>query len=162
MKTTAPATAPRPAPAAVTTLAELSSRTGLDVLAHLEREAAVPVVGGPQAQGDLIVVPHELVADAEVPADAEWRPVPPGGVELLRGAGGHPHTLTADAGACRWTAGVGDPQGLALGLAEVSGVAYLLHPEHGGTGIAPGRYLIRRQREHAVRAVGAGNQLIAD
>ena len=39
------------------TLADLTSRTGLDVLSHLEREAAIPVIEGLQAQGDLIVVP---------------------------------------------------------------------------------------------------------
>jgi hypothetical protein len=26
-------------------------------------------------------------------------------------------------------------------------VAYLIHPEHGATGIAPGRYVIGRQQE---------------
>jgi len=50
-------------------------------------------------------------------------------------------------GACRWTTGVRDNTGLALGVLAATGVAYLVHPEHGGSGIAPGTYVIRRQRE---------------
>ncbi|WP_233511024.1 hypothetical protein [Actinomadura craniellae] len=131
------------------TLADLTARTGLDVLDHLEREATVPVIDGLQAQGDLIVVPLALVA-GQVAAYgwAHWRAVPPEGVELLRSAsGGNPHTLVADPGACRWTTNVGDAEQLALGMIEATGPAYLIHPEHGGTGLAPGSYVIRRQRE---------------
>jgi hypothetical protein len=57
--------------------------------------------------------------------------------------------LVADPGACRWTTGVNDPQQLALGALSTTGVAYLIHPEHGGSGIPPGRYIIRRQRERS-------------
>ena len=32
------------------TLADLTSRTGLDVLSHLEREAAIPVIAGLQGE----------------------------------------------------------------------------------------------------------------
>jgi len=38
---------------------------------------------------------------------------------------------------------------LTLGAVDTSVVAYLIHPEHGATGIAPGRYVIRRQREQS-------------
>jgi hypothetical protein len=56
--------------------------------------------------------------------------------------------------------------GLALGALATAGVAYLVHPEHGGSGIAPGTYVIRRQRERSgnVRreADGGSYQFIAD
>src|ERR1700677_4711197 len=79
-----------------------------------------------------------------------WHEVPGAGVEVLRaGTGGNPHTLVADPGTCRWTTGVDDPQRLALGALSTTGVAYLIHPEHGGSGIAPGTYVIRRQRERS-------------
>jgi hypothetical protein len=67
-------------------------------------------------------------------------------------------------GACRWTDRVADPTGLALGMIENTAVACLIHPEHGGTGIAPGRYLVRRRRERAASRQGlrGGDQLIAD
>ena len=151
------------------TLADLTRRTGLDVLDHLEREMTIPVIDGLQAQGDLIVVPLDLIDDVSVAATARLRPVPAGGVELLRGAaGGNPHTLVADPGTCLWTTDVIDPEGLALGVLQATAVAYLIHPEHGGTGIAPGAYTIRRQRERVIHRQGrtgygsTSNQLVAD
>ncbi|WP_442810181.1 hypothetical protein [Streptomyces sp. W16] len=152
---------------APTTLADLTRRSGLDVLDHLEREVAIPVVDGLQAQGDLIVVPYAFVARAVTLLTAAWREVPAAGIELLRSAaGGNPHTLVADPGTCRWNPNVRDTMGLALGMIETSAVAYLIHPEHGGTGIAPGRYVVRRQRERDTERIGRfgnlGNRMIAD
>ncbi|GGT24497.1 hypothetical protein [Streptomyces purpureus] len=154
------------------TLGELTARTGLDVLDHLEREVTVPVVDGMQAQGDLIVVPLAMLGQLRVDDDGWWG-VPPEGVELLRSsAGGNPHTLVADRGRCRWTTRVDDPTGLAIGALEAASVAYLIHPEHGASGIAPGRYVVRRQQERALGARpgplrglmfrGAGNRFVCD
>lgn len=79
---------------------------------------------------------------------ARWHEVPGAGIEVLRaGTGGNPHTLVADPGTCRWTTGIYDQERLALGALTTTGAAYLIHPEHGGSGIAPGTYVIRRQRE---------------
>ena len=145
-----------------TTLAELSHRTGLAVLDHLERQVAIPVIDGLQAQGDLLVVPLALVIDAiTLPWNARWKAVPAEGIELLRGAaGGNPHTLVADPGTCRWTTDVWDTLDLALGTLEATAPVYLLHPEHGATGLTPGEYVIRRQREHNPHT--ATRRLIAD
>ena len=108
----------------------------------------IPVIDGLQAQGDLIVVPHADLGEAIILRYEQWREVPRTGIEVLRSAaGGNPHTLVADPGTCHWTTGVRDPSGLAIGALTASAVAYLIHPEHGGTGIAPGTYIIRRQRE---------------
>ncbi|WP_234380035.1 hypothetical protein [Streptomyces sp. CMB-StM0423] len=148
---------------AAVTLADLTARTGLDVLAHLEREVTIPVVAGLQAQGDLIVVPLALLDDVTVPPHTRWKDVPAGGIELLRGAaGGNPHTLVADPGTCRWSRRVNDSQRLALGVLDATAVAYLIHPEHGATGIAPGTYVIRRQRERSESTGRLGNRFIAD
>ncbi|MFD0362763.1 hypothetical protein ACFQZZ_15070 [Nocardia sp. GCM10030253] len=142
------------------TLAELTARTGLDVLDHLERELTTPVTDGIQAQGDLIVIPFALVQNAVTPLGYSfWRDVPADGLELLRSAsGGNPHSLVADQLTCRWTAFIRDTTGLAIGMLEASAFAYLIHPEHGASAIAPGRYVIRRQREHG----RAQNYLVAD
>jgi hypothetical protein len=141
------------------TLADLTARTGLGVLGHLEREVTIPVTGGIQAQGDLLVIPIALLAaetrgwawrNVSIADSARWHEVPGAGIEVLRaGTGGNPHTLVADPGTCRWTTGTHDPERLGLGGLSTTGVAYLIHPEHGGSGIAPGTYVIRRQRERS-------------
>ncbi|MEY9214688.1 hypothetical protein [Thermobifida halotolerans] len=131
------------------TPARLTERSGLDVLDHLEHEAAVLVLDGLQAQGDLVVVPHRSVGDAVRLPDAwKWTEVPPAGSELLRSAvGGNPHTLAAGPGTCRWTTAFHGGPGLAPGVFTATAPVYLIHAEHGGTGIAPGTYAVRRQRE---------------
>lgn len=133
------------------TLADLTGTSGLHVDPHLVLDLVIPINDGLQAQGDLLVVPlAELAGQVSVPATARWHEVPPDGIELLRGgAGGNAHTLVADPGTCVWTGTVTDPTGLAIGMFEAMAPAYLLHREHGGTGIAPGSYVVRRQREQA-------------
>ena len=133
------------------TLADLTTTSGLPVDAHLVLDLVIPTSDGLQAQGDLVVVPlAELTGQVAVPATARWREVPPEGIELLRGGtGGNAHTLVADPGTCVWTGTVTDATGLAIGVFEAMAPAYLLHREHGGTGIAPGSYVVRRQREQA-------------
>lgn len=133
------------------TLAQLTESTGLDVLDHLELDAEIPILAGLQAQGDLLIAPiAELAGQVRVHAAARWTPVPAAGVEVLRGtAMGNPHTLCADPGACTWTTDVDDATDLAIGVLRTDGPAWLLHREHGAAGIAPGEYVIRRQREMA-------------
>ncbi|NEW25706.1 hypothetical protein [Nocardia cyriacigeorgica] len=120
------------------------------VLEQLDASLRIPVIRGMHAQGDLIVIPLYLL-DAVTPSPgAAWWPVPPDGIEVLRGAaGGNPHALVAEPGTCRWTTDVADPSGLALGIFAAESVAYLMHPEHGATGSVPGTYVVRRQREHS-------------
>jgi hypothetical protein len=131
------------------TLTELMRTSGLPIDPHLMLDLAIPVEAGLQAQGDLLIVPLAELADrVRVRPGAAWVEVPPDGVELLRGGtGGNAHTLVADPGTCVWTADVEDATGLALGVFEAMAVAYLMHREHGGAGIAPGVYTVRRQRE---------------
>ncbi|MFZ2238299.1 MAG: hypothetical protein WAV90_01995 [Gordonia amarae] len=131
------------------TLSTLTELSGIDVLDHLDTSVTIPVIDGLQAQGDLIVVPERLLTGVVMPmtwtrADS----IPASGIELLRSAGGgNPHSLVADQGCCTWYSPVYDQRRLALGILDAGTVAYLIHPEHGATGIAPGRYVIGRQRE---------------
>ena len=55
-----------------------------------------------------------------------------------------------------------DLRGLALGILDTRVTAYLIHPEHGATGIAPGRYVIGRQREQGIGRSSERAQLVAD
>jgi hypothetical protein len=101
----------------------------------------VPVLTGLQAQGDLLVVPGTT---DDALRDADFRPVPPKGIPVLRGE--HDHTLVADPGACRCSV-AGAQAGNRLGLVEVSTTAYLVHIEHATLGLGPGIYTLHRQRE---------------
>jgi hypothetical protein len=133
-------------------LAEILDIAELSVLDHLELQVAVPVLDGPQAQGDLIVLPLAMVPVVTTSHWTRWQSVPRRGVELVRGvAGGNPHTLVADPGVCQWTGGHQDPLGLGVALFENTAPVYLIHPEHGGSGVAPGRWLVRRQQESGRR-----------
>ncbi|WP_188188836.1 hypothetical protein [Nonomuraea sp. SYSU D8015] len=124
----------------------------------LDQSLSIPVLDGLQAQGDLIVIPYAVVASS-VKRWSDWVPVPPQGVELLRGgAGGNAHTLVAEPGTCLWTNRVTDFDMLAIGMFRASAVVYLLHPEHGASGCAPGTYVVRRQREHE----GRRSRLVCD
>jgi hypothetical protein len=145
-------------------LAELLDQTGLDVLAHLDRQVDVPVIDGLQAQGDLIVVPSAMAPAARAPGG--WHALPAEGAELVRGGDGtNPHTLV---GSCELTIWVIDPERLAVAAVENAAPVYLVHPEHGATGIAPGRWIVRRQREAGdFRRIGTavyqgGPVLVAD
>jgi hypothetical protein len=122
------------------TLAEAIEAHGIDVDEHLDRQMTIPVLTGLQAQGDVMVVPRPAL-DAAVAA------VPRNGVPVVRGEfGGHTHTLLAE-GEVRFDPAAED--GLDIGVLTVAdgAVAYLAHPEHAYSGIGPGTYMLRRQRE---------------
>lgn len=123
------------------TLAEAIELHGIDVDEHLDRQMTIPILTGLQAQGDVMVVPRP----AQAPAAG---PVPPDGIAVVRGEfGGHTHTLLAE-GAVTFDPAPG-PEGLDIGVLTVpaEATAYLAHPEHAYSGIGPGTYVLRRQRE---------------
>ena len=125
-------------------------------LALLAAELDIPVVAGLQHQGDVSVIPAAMAeADHRTPVT----PVPASGVAVVRGeAGGHTHLLLAS-GDVRYDPREGADD-ITLGSLEVGegATAWLDHPEHGNTGIAPGRYVLRRKREMAPRALDPGTR----
>ena len=134
------------------TLADAIARFDVDVLAHLDRAASVPMITKAGRQGDVIV----LARPTQAPAT---RPVPADGVTVVRGEnGGNTHLLLAEGDvffnplpANAWQLDIGR-----LTVAE-GATAYLAHPEHAYLGISPGTYTIRRQREQ-----GDVVELVAD
>lgn len=129
----------------IRTVTDLIATHGVEIDPHLDRQATVPVSGGLQRQGDVIVVPAAI---ASLPQLTPTR-VPQDGVPVIRGeAGGNTHLLLADGDVRYAPASDG---GLNLGVLTVAGdaTAYLAHPEHGYAGIGAGRYVLRRQREQA-------------
>lgn len=131
----------------MSTLSTLIDRHGVDVDEHLDRAITIPVLDGLQAQGDIIVVPADI-AGVDSPA---LTPVPREGVPVVRGEnGGNTHLLLAE-GDVTFDGYTPNRQELLLGTLTVGvgSVAHLAHPEHGYASIAPGTYVIRRQREQA-------------
>lgn len=142
------------------TLADLIDRHGVDVLEHLDRDASVPVHSGVQLQGDVAVIPAALLRGR--PDISRAKPVPAAGVPVVRGEnGGNTHLLIADGPGITWSPAPErrDPTALDLGVLTIpaGSTAYLAHPEHAYTGIAPGQYVIHRQREQAEQV-----RLVAD
>lgn len=120
------------------TLQNIITAYSVDVLDHLDRQATIPVLTGPQIQGDVAILP--------ITAAAASTPIPASGVAVIRGeSGGHTHSLH---GAGHYDP-AGQRRGLTLGTLTVpdGGEVFLLHPEHGGMGVGPGTYRIGRQRE---------------
>lgn len=114
----------------------------VEIPAHLAAEAEVPILAGLQIQGDVAIVPHRKSQAKNTIL------VPPEGVAVVRGeSGGNTHLLVAD-GPVVWC-----PSSNEMTMGQVTvpkgATAFMLHPEHGAMGMAPGSYLIRRQREQA-------------
>lgn len=135
------------------TLADLIDTHGVDVHAHLDRGELVPVLTGLQLQGDVAVIP---VGPDVAPSGGGFpERVPVTGVPVVRGEnGGNTHLLLdgrVGGDPVMWDPSSGGPSGLDLGVLTVpaGAVAYLAHPEHAYSGIGPGRYVVRRQREQA-------------
>ena len=128
-----------------TTLNDLTERHGFEVLEHLEAEAEVPVLNGLQAQGDLFIIPLNNTN----PRVHDQKPIPAAGLAAIETAnGGHEHRLfasTPGTATFAFTDGIGQD----IGILECTEPVYSLHVEHGATGIAPGTYMLRRQREQA-------------
>lgn len=127
------------------TLSNLIERHGIDVDDHLDRDDLVPVITGLQRQGDVLVLP------AEQPGKTATTPVPADGCPVVRGEnGGNTHAIVAD-GPVYCDVREASTTDLTLALLTVpeGSIAYLAHPEHAYSGIGPGSYTIRRQREQA-------------
>lgn len=123
-----------------TTLADLSTRSEVKPYEHLDLDEIVPVLDTPQPQGDVMFLPCG-------PARTDLgNPVTAAGITLV--AGQHSHVLIADADTTRWVAGAG-PSRLSVGVIHTTEPCWIIHPEHGGLGLAPGAWEVRRQREQA-------------
>ncbi|RKS79510.1 hypothetical protein BZB76_0981 [Actinomadura pelletieri DSM 43383] len=124
-------------------------------LAHLAAELDIPTIAGLQHQGDVSVIPAAMASRDYQPAVTQ---VPASGIAVVFGeAGGNTHLLLAS-GDVRYDAANGAADDITLGSLEVGdgATAWLDHPEHGNTGIAPGRYVLRRKREMAPRVLDPG------
>ena len=110
-------------------------------------EIEVPVLTGPQAQGDVAWWPRPPLGAAELES---FKPVPAEGVVIVRGT--NDHILDAYQGTVLWKAL--DPRAgdVTIGILHVpaTAVAYVTHTEeHTTNGIGPGTYRVTGKREMA-------------
>lgn len=135
-----------------TTFAQLVDQfaTRTEFVGEFAADLDIPVLTGPQAQGDVSICPAHLYGSK--PRFGDPKPVTTAGIEVIRGgAMNNAHTLrTLDAGIA-WQPVVFSDETVALGLLTVPDGAqcFLEHPEHGFNGIGAGSYVIGRQREQA-------------
>ena len=125
------------------TIDEVMTKHKVEIPAHLEADAEIHLSTGPIRQGDVFVLPQP---EGKI---AGLKPIPPEGIAVVRGeSGGNTHLLVAEGDVMYAPRdnGTADQGSLLVGD---KGVAYLIHPEHGAQGLAPGSYIIRRQREQA-------------
>lgn len=109
------------------------------------------VLAGMQRQGDVLVRPADVSATTPVPAS---------GTPVVRGeSGGNTHAIYAADGQVFCDTFAASATSLRVATLSVpdGSTAYLGHPEHGYSGIAPGNYEIRRQRE-----MGEKMRMVAD
>lgn len=117
-------------------------------LADLE----VPVLTGPQRQGDVGIWPRPPAGPAQL---ADMVKVPAAGIPVVRGetsTGGNAHILDAYHGDVYWQPIDRPHDGITLGVLHIpdGSVAYLTHTdEHGCNGIGPGTYRLTGKREQA-------------
>lgn len=131
------------------TLTTILNRAGVTTpdpdLADLE----IPILTGPQRQGDVLITPRPPLGHAE---HTTMTPIPAHGTPVVIGeATGNTHLLQPDPNTnALWTPSTNT--GLTLGVLHVpaGGTAWLIHTdEHGANGIGPGTYTLRGKREQA-------------
>ena len=121
------------------TLEALSERFKTGSLDHLIEETGIPVLTGPQRQGDVSWWP---IREGQVAGLAEVRPE---GFPVVRGeAGGNTHLLLADGPV--YFAPARDGVRLGTLVVPEGSVAHMHHPEHGYNSIGAGTYIMKGQR----------------
>jgi len=132
------------------TLTEVLGQHDITPADELLADIEVPVLTGPQRQGDVFIAPRPRLGTAE---RSGYMLVPPEGIAVVQGeATGNTHLLTAADGIVLWSAAPPSTSDMTLGVCHVDdgAVAYLIHTdEHGANGMGPGTYVLTGKREQA-------------
>jgi hypothetical protein len=134
------------------TLTAVLERAGITVPDQTIADLEVPVLTGPQRQGDVFVIPIDAIHEVIIPNDAHL--VPAEGVAVVVGeATGNTHLLQPEPGCgIFWQPARARVGSVELGDLTVpkGATAWLIHTdEHGANGIGPGTYRFHGKREQA-------------
>lgn len=133
------------------TYSEALAKVGASVPAHLIADAEIPILTGPQAQGDILIAP------VVIPEGVVLERVEQSGVQVVKGeATGNSHFLHQGFD----SPGVQFARVEAEDLGESTIIGYVRVPdgqsaqlihtdEHGSNGIGPGDYALYGKREQA-------------
>lgn len=134
-----------------TTFGSALAKIGVTVPDHLAADAEVPVLTGPQPQGDLFINPATM--DTFDASRVKLEAVSDQGAQVVVGeATGNTHWLHRgfDSPGVQWARVTGHELVLAVVSVPEGQSAELIHTdEHGANGIGPGLYVIRGKREQA-------------
>lgn len=133
------------------TYREALDKIGVAVPGHLVADAEVPVLTGPQRQGDISIWP---VAHVGFTIDtSKLSPVPDNGIQVVRGeATGNTHWLHRGFGSpgVAWYRIDNDPIRIGVIHVPAGQTAELIHTdEHGCNSMGPGTYVLHGKREMA-------------
>lgn len=127
------------------TYADALQKVGATVPEHLIADAEVPVLTGPQAQGDLLIVPLDSLPDG-----VQLESVPAKGVQVVFGeATGNSHFLHQgfDSPGVTFARVEEDLRLVVVSVPEGQSAQLIHTDEHGANGIGPGDYAIHQKRE---------------
>ena len=133
------------------TLTTILHRASVPVPDETIADLIVPILTGPQRQGDVGIFPRPPLGAAE---RSTMKALPTDGVAVVSGeATGNTHILMSEAGCeALWAPATPTDGDVVLGVLEVpaGGAVWLAHTdEHGANGIGPGCYTLRGKREMA-------------
>jgi hypothetical protein len=124
-------------------LKEIEAKFPIGNLDHLLDDAEIPVLTGPNAQGDVSWYP---VRSGQV---AGLKEIPVEGVVIVEGQNGHPHVLFNYEGTCLFKPDTNRGQGIGTVVVPEGAVLGLGHNEHGYHMIGAETYVFNRAREQA-------------
>jgi hypothetical protein len=122
---------------------ELSTTFPVGNLDHLLSDVEIPVLTGPQAQGDVSWYPirkGQVAGLKEIPAE---------GIVIVEGQNGHPHILFNYQGVCFFRPDTNRGIGIGTVVVPEDAVLGVGHNEHGYNMVGEGSYVFNRSREQA-------------
>lgn len=130
---------------ATLTYADILGKHQIQLPDELIADVEVPVITGPQCQGDVGIWPRPKLGKAE---RAAFIAVPATGMPIVQGT--NTHILDAYQGEVLWSPVVARTGEVTIGILDVpeGAVAYLTHTEeHGSNAVGPGTYRVTGKRE---------------